>query len=872
MRILLALVLVCTGAALFWAALDRPLEAPDWHGRFMGLSYNPSHLYTEHGTSVRANLDIIRGDMKQLANVTDRIRTYSVSDGRDRVPYIAREFGIKVTLGLWLGDNLDKNAQEIATGLRVIADNRDVIDRVIVGNEVLLRNELTPKQLMSYIKEVRTAIGDSSIEVGTADVWSTWLQHPELALVSDFVGAHLLPYWEGIAANRSMGYIHDRVARLEKEFPGKKIVIAEAGWPSEGRMHKGSLPSEAMESYFIRHFLATAAANNYDYYLIEAYDQPWKADQEGAVGSFWGLFDAERGHKLTMIGPLSSFPEWKHYAELAAAITFVLSAIVLMLVPTLEFLGCLLVTSVTGAVVSGALVVANAASLEYIDWGTLAGAAMIVPAVLFTGVLLITETIEWALSLWRVKRIETPRAEPIALPRVSIHVPTHNEPPAMVRQTLNALAKLDYPNFEVIVLDNNTSDASMWRPIESYCKKLGSRFRFYHFDGVKGFKAGALNIAQKLTDPTASFIAVIDSDYQVLPSWLKRAIPVFADPKVAVVQAPQDYRDGEESGFKAACYEEYSTFFEVGMVERNEHNAIIQHGTMCVIRRDALAAVGGWGEWCITEDTELGLRLFEAGYRGHYINESLGRGLMPDTYSAYKGQRYRWVYGAMQILKRHASALFGNSNLTVAQRYHFVAGWLPWFADAFAVLFAAFALVWTALMTIAPKHFDVPLTALSATAIALFGLKLTKTLVLHRAKVGASFGRAFAAALAGVSLAFVVGRAVLMGLFTSNSPFVRTPKCEDQALWTRGLRMVTTEASMFALLMAAIAAMFAKGIDDPAEIAWSVALAVSAVPYAAAVCVAIRSTMKPRARPVLAPHVTPTPIEPTPTRDLDLAA
>ena len=105
------------------------------------------------------------------------------------------------------------------------------------------------------------------------------------------------------------------------------------------------------------------------------------------------------------------------------------------------------------------------------------------------------------------------------------------------------------------------------------------------------------------------------------------------------------------------CYEEYRGFFHIGMVERNERNAIIQHGTMTLVRRDALEEVGGWAEWCITEDAELGLRLFEAGYEAAYIPRSYGRGLMPDTFIAYKSQRYRWAYGAMQILKHHAGAL-----------------------------------------------------------------------------------------------------------------------------------------------------------------------------------------------------------------------
>ena len=162
-----------------------------------------------------------------------------------------------------------------------------------------------------------------------------------------------------------------------------------------------------------------------------------------------------------------------------------------------------------------------------------------------------------------------------------------------------------------------------WKRI---ARRWAPRFRFFHFDGVKGFKAGALNRALALTDPDATHIAVIDSDYQVEPFWLRRAMPYFASPGIALVQGPQDYRDAAENLFKAMAYEEYRGFFHIGMVERNEHNAIIQHGTMTIVAKAALEEVDGWSEWCITEDTELGLKLFEAGYEAAYIPQSMGAG------------------------------------------------------------------------------------------------------------------------------------------------------------------------------------------------------------------------------------------------------
>ena len=855
MRILIALFVICVGSAAFWANMDRPLDAPDWTGQLKGVSYSPSHLYNRTDRDQKITDDLIRADMEKLSKVTKRVRTYSVNYGQDRIPYIAKEFGLKVSLGIWLGDNLKANDIEIEKGLRVIRDNPNVIDRVFVGNEAVgVREELTVEQVSAYIRQVKKAINNKKIEVGTAEVWPTWLAHPDLAKEADFVAIHILPYWDGISAANSEAFVADVYEKVQKKIPNKRIIIGETGWPSEGRVKKGAEPSPANEAFFLRNFLNLATSQNYDYYIMEAFDQPWKgaAGEEGAVGAFWGMFNAEGGVKLAMTGPLSSFAQWKTFATVAAAATFVVGATVLALIPAMSLQGYFLVASVVGLIMSGALFIVDASSLTYVDWHALGGALFIIPPAVFTALLLLTESSEWALSLWRKRRIALPTAPLGYEPRVSIHLPTHNEPPQMVMETLNALSKLAYKNFEVIVLDNNTKDEADWKPVEAHCRTLGERFRFFHFDNMKGFKAGALNKALELTDPSAEYVGVIDSDYQVQPQWLHTVLPGFADPKVAIVQAPQDYRDAHESLFKSFCYEEYTGFFRIGMVERNEHNAIIQHGTMCVVRKSAMIEVGGWAEWCITEDTELGLRLFEAGYTAHYTSASMGRGLMPDTYAAFKGQRYRWVYGAMQILKRHASEIFlGKSQLTLAQRYHFVAGWLPWFADGFALVFTALSLVWTTLMIIAPRHFDVPLTALSSVALTLFTIKTVKTVWLHRAKVGTGFMGSMASAVTGLALAYTVGKGVLLGLFTSSSPFLRTPKCEESAPWTHALRIAAMETFLLvATVVAIIATIIKTQVDDPAEIVWALALGVMAVPHASAVMVAIGSTVKLGRRPV----------------------
>ena len=322
------------------------------------------------------------------------------------------------------------------------------------------------------------------------------------------------------------------------------------------------------------------------------------------------------------------------------------------------------------------------------------------------------------------------------------------------------------------------ADEAVWRPVEARCAQLGARFRFFHVAPLEGFKAGALNFALRHTAADAEVVAVIDSDYRVEPRWLRDLIPSFDDPRVAIVQGPQDYRDAGESAFKAMAYAEYRGFFHLGMVTRNERNAIIQHGTMTLVRRDAFERVGRWAEWCITEDAELGLSVLEEGLEARYTPRSYGRGLMPDTFVDFKKQRYRWAYGAMQIMKAHAATLFGrrSAQLAPGQRYHFVAGWLPWLADGFNLLFNFAALAWSIAMIAAPLSLDAPLMTFSVLPLSLFAFKIVKLVHLYRSQVGAGKRQTLAAAVAGLALAHTIGLAVLRGLVTRGEPFFRTPK------------------------------------------------------------------------------------------------
>jgi hypothetical protein len=276
------------------------------------------------------------------------------------------------------------------------------------------------------------------------------------------------------------------------------------------------------------------------------------------------------------------------------------------------------------------------------------------------------------------------------------------------------------------------------------------------------------------------------------------------------------------------------------MLTRNERNAIIQHGTMTLVRRKALEDVDGWSEWCITEDAELGLRIFEEGHEALYIADSFGKGLMPDTYQDYMKQRFRWAYGAIQILRRHAGILFGlrRSRLTFGQRYHFIAGWLPWIADGINLLFNAGAMAWSLAMIIAPRQVDPPLAELSLLPVTFFSFKAAKMLYLYQTRVRTSFLRTLAAGLAGLALSHTIAKAMFTGFFTRSLPFIRTPKWAASHALMHALCIVWQEVLILAVLWACAAGVYLRQTVSNMDLhLWIFVLLVQSLPYFSAVVV-----------------------------------
>jgi cellulose synthase/poly-beta-1,6-N-acetylglucosamine synthase-like glycosyltransferase/exo-beta-1,3-glucanase (GH17 family) len=700
-----------------------------------------------------------------------------------------------------------------------------------------LRAEWNVDELIKVIHRVKREV---SVPVTTGETWDVWLSYSyssKLASAVDFIAAHILPYWDHVPYAQAVDHTLDTFYRLRQGNPGKRIVIAEFGWPSGGYNYGAAEPGRLEQATVLRQFVTRADALGIDYNIIEAFDQPWKT-MEGSVGRYWGMFDASRQPKFSWTGPIDHADYWK-IAAIAIAIGFLISLPILGGAATLREAVMLAATS--HAVGAWAAIVFEYWNGHYFVMGAAialwSGMVLLVPLVLIA----FARVKEIAAVLFGSppKRLLDPaKGTATGTPKVSIHVPAYMEPPEMLRQTLDAVARLDYPNFECVVVINNTPDPAFWRPVEEHCRELGERFKFVNAEKIAGFKAGALRLALAHTAPDAEIIGVIDADYAVHPDWLKDVVPAFADPKIGLIQAPQDHRD-ENTPLHWAMNGEYAGFFDIGMVQRNEENAIIVHGTMCLIRRSALDAAGGWSSDTICEDTDLGLTVIEQGWTTLYTRRRYGHGLLPDTFEAYKKQRHRWAYGGLQIIRKHwRRFLPGMSLLTRDQKREFAIGWLNWLgAESIGVVVAILNLIWVPV--VAFMGVAIPDKVLTLPIMAAFAVSVAHFVTLYRRRVAISPAQMAAAMIAAMSMQWTVARAVAMGLVTEHLPFVRTAK-GGSAKKKRVAFPAFYEAVMGGLLILGATIVFATNYESVREAyLFGDVLLVQSLPFLAAAALAL---------------------------------
>jgi glucan 1,3-beta-glucosidase len=395
LRTPLALLLISLGLiAAVWWWLATPItlaRAPiDPNAKLQCVSYAPFRdTQTPLIRTTQIPAEQIAQDLADLAKVTECVRTYSIENGLDQVPGIAAKVGLKVIQGIWLGSDRLKNQAQIAVAVGLAKQYPGVITALVVGNEVLLRGEMTTADLAGYIRAVKAQV---QVPVTYADVWEYWLRNREVYDAVDFVTIHILPYWEDIPVRAKFAAAHvDSIRkRMAVAFPGKEILIGETGWPSMGRMREGALPSRTNQARIVSEILDLAKREGFRVNLIEAYDQPWKRQLEGTVGGYWGLFDSvKRVVKYPPGIAISNYPLWKWYMGAGLGLGFITFLVAWLTVRRRPWAPRIMSWIAVGISATGAGILLGVAIDKmiyesygtggWLQWGTLLAAAVLAP-------------------------------------------------------------------------------------------------------------------------------------------------------------------------------------------------------------------------------------------------------------------------------------------------------------------------------------------------------------------------------------------------------------------------------------------------------------------------------------------------------------
>src|ERR1700754_4424031 len=364
MRAVVAVLLFVTAVhAGLWGLLQEKQTAPDFHGMLPSMSYAPFDGTGHPDVDNIPTVEKIRADLKKLSTMTRAIRLYSSTGGVELVPPIAAEFGLKVMVGAWIDKNVDRNKREIEAAISLARRNSNVIG-VVVGNEVIYRGEQEVGDLIEMIKRVKKSV---NVPVTTGEIWHVWREFPQLANTVDFIAAHVLPYWEYFTDKQAVDQAVDRFNLLRDMFPGKRVVIAEFGWPSAGYNLLNAVPGQFEQASVLRNFVTRSEAIGMDYNIVEAIDQPWKFF-EGGVGPYWGILDASREPKFAWTGPIVDQDYWK-IAGIALLVGVLLWLPILRIVraPVPQALVLAMVARVVGAWVSSIFAYWT---VHYFVWGS----------------------------------------------------------------------------------------------------------------------------------------------------------------------------------------------------------------------------------------------------------------------------------------------------------------------------------------------------------------------------------------------------------------------------------------------------------------------------------------------------------------------
>ncbi|NNC38077.1 MAG: glycosyl hydrolase [Hyphomonadaceae bacterium] len=262
------------------------------NGKIHGIAFSPvmdgqTNLSEVSETQIRARLDIIR-------SYTNWIRTFSCTTGNDQIPAIAKQSGLKTMVGAWIDDDLDNNEKELKNALNIVKQGH--ADILAIGNEVLLRDEMSEDDLITYIYRAKEQAGD--VPVGYVDAYFKFEDHPKVVEACDILLVNCYPFWEKCPLEHALVYMKDMYHRAVHAAKGKKVVIAETGWPTRGAPFGAAVPSSENA---LKYFLDTydwAQTDDIDIFYFAAFDEAWKVEKEGDVGAYWGLWHSDGSSKF----------------------------------------------------------------------------------------------------------------------------------------------------------------------------------------------------------------------------------------------------------------------------------------------------------------------------------------------------------------------------------------------------------------------------------------------------------------------------------------------------------------------------------------------------------------------------------------------
>ena len=378
------------------------------------------------------SVEQIESDLKLLATKTYAVRTYSVLGSLGKVPELAAKHNVSVALGVQLSKDKAESGRggDGSPGSRWRKQHRNVV-RVLVGNEVLLRGDLTVEELSAALDRARTSIRQP---VGYADTWATWLKNPEIARHVDFIAVHLFPYWEGVDVESAVDFCFRELKAVQDAYPKKPVIIGEIGWPSEGRIRAGAVASVSNEALFLRRFRRVPKSEGERYHFMEAFDQPWKGKDEGAVGAYWGIYDVDRQPKFEFVAPIVRIPEWHMLAAISVTLALLMLGVFYVHSGSLRTLGRTLLAIVVYAAATITVWVIYDYTQQYLTPTSLVVGSLLILGMLGVVAVLFAEAHEWAEAHWTGDHDVTDPARygTASTRKVSIHVPAYNEPTDML--------------------------------------------------------------------------------------------------------------------------------------------------------------------------------------------------------------------------------------------------------------------------------------------------------------------------------------------------------------------------------------------------------------------------------------------------------